>query len=362
MAVRTALGASRARLVRQVVTEQAVLAVLGAIAGIAVAQLALPGLIAFIPAEVPRVGQIALDWTVLVSVLARRWGRGSCCVSAGRADGTTDVQSLLRQSRRTDTPSRRRAFGALVPVQIALAVVLGIGAMLMLRSLWNLQRVDPGFTPANVLTFRLQTTSKYRALTNGLPYLEQVRERVAAIPGVVDVGLVGHPPMSGYSWTMSARRSDRPLADGTQPPQVGWRFVHGDYFKAMRIPLKWGRAFSSGDVTTSAQVAIVNETLARQYFDEPSAAVGRTLVVTSGRTGSDETVEIVGVPATSVTAVSISRSCRNCSVRWRRRSCSRWRWWRARRDHPNRSPRRCGRRRLKSIRSFRSPSCSPTPR
>src|SRR5205085_2666040 len=126
--------------------------------------------------------------------------------------------------------------GALVAVQIALAVVLGIGSTLMLRSLWNLQRVDPGFAPHNVLTFRLQTTSKYRALTNGLPYLEHMRARVAALPGVTDVGLAAHLPMSGYAWTTNARRADQPLAPGEMAPTVGWRFVHGNYLQAMRIP------------------------------------------------------------------------------------------------------------------------------
>jgi putative ABC transport system permease protein len=296
MAVRTALGASRRQLIRQVMVEQAVLAALGSAAGVAVAWVALPALVSRIPAEVPRAGQISLDWSVLASVLTASIGVAvAVALIPAIVTARPNVQSLLRQSRTTDTPTRRRALGALVSVQIALAVVLGIGAMLMLRSLWNLQRVDPGFTPANVLTFRLQTTSKYRALTNGLPYLEQVRERVAAIPGVADVGLAGHLPMSGYSWTTNARRSDRPLAAGEQAPSVGWRFVHGDYFKAMRIPLRWGRPFSRADVTNSSPVAIVNETFARQYFDEPSTAVGRTLVVRSGRTGGDETVEIVGV-------------------------------------------------------------------
>ena len=345
------------------IVEQAVLAALGSAAGVAVAWLALPALVSRIPAEVPRVGQIALDWSVLASVLAASIGVAvAVALIPAAVTARPNVQSLLRQSRTTDTPARRRALGALVSVQIALAVVLGIGAMLMLRSLWNLQRVDPGFTPANVLTFRLQTTSKYRALTNGLPYLEQVRERVAAIPGVVDVGLAGHLPMSGYSWTMSARRSDRPLAPGTPAPQVGWRFVHGDYFKAMRIPLKWGRPFSATDATTSAQVAIVNETLARQYFDEPSAAVGRTLVVTSGRTGQDEPLKSLASPATSVTAVSISRLPGAVPAVHADVHVPDGDGGAHRRDHPNRSPRRCGRRRLRSIRLCRSRNCSRTPR
>ena len=296
MAVRTALGASRARLVRQVVTEQAVLAVLGALAGIGVAQLALPALVALIPAEVPRVGQITLDWTVLASVLAASVGVAVivALVPALMA-ARTNVQPLLRQSRGTDTPGRRRALGALVAVQIALAVVLGIGSMLMLRSLWNLQQVDPGFEPAQVLTFRLQTTAKYRSLDAGLPYLEQMKARFSALPGVSQVGLIGHPPMSGYSWTIPVSRADQPPAAGTEPPQVGWRFIDGDYFGAMGIPLRHGRPFSSADGIKSARVAIVNETFARRYFDEPSRAVGNRIVQHGGGSEKLEVLEIVGV-------------------------------------------------------------------
>ncbi len=296
MAVRTALGASRARLVRQVIVEQAVLAVLGALAGIGVAQLALPGLIALIPAEMPRVGQIALDWTVLVSVLAASIGVAVVvALVPALLAARTNVQSLLRQSRVTDTPSRRRALGALVAVQIGLAVVLGIGSLLMLRSLWNLQQVHPGFEPAQVLSFRLQTTAKYRGLSTGLPYLEQMSARVAALPGVSHVGLIGHPPMSGYSWTVPVSREDQPAPAGTEPPQVGWRFIEGEYFAAMGIPVRYGRTFTLTDGLTAPRVAIVNETLARQYFGDPSQAVGRRLVQHGGGSDRLEPLEIVAV-------------------------------------------------------------------
>jgi putative ABC transport system permease protein len=205
------------------------------------------------------------------------------------------LQPLLRQSRATDTPGRRRALGALVAVQIGLAVVLGIGSMLMLRSMWNLQRVDPGFDSNNVLTFRLQTTSKYRAMTTGYPYLQQVMARVRALPGVTDVALAAHLPMSGYSWTMAARRSDQVIEPGQRAPQVGWRFIHGDYFRAMRIPVRHGRTFTDADTTTAPQVTILNETMARRYFGEPAAAIGQRMILMSGRTGQDEAVEVVGV-------------------------------------------------------------------
>ena len=298
MALRTALGASRGRLIRQIVVEQSVLAIAGALAGIGVAYLAMPALIARIPAEVPRTAEINLDWHVLITVLAASIAVAVAvslipAVIAARPS----LQPLLRQSRMSETPARRRTLGALVAVQIALAVMLGIGSMLMLRSMWNLQHVDPGFDPNNVLTFRLQTTSKHRAMTTGYPYLQQMIARVKAMPGVTDVALAAHLPMSGYSWTMSARRSDRPLEPGQQPPQVGWRFVHGDYFTTLRIPLKHGRAFTDADNAQAPAVTVLNETLARRYFGDPATAVGQTLILMSGRSGQDEPVQVVGVVA-----------------------------------------------------------------
>ena len=296
MALRTALGASRGRLLRLIVAEQAVLAIAGALVGTGLAYVALPALISRIPPEVPRTAEITLDWNVLATVMAASIAV-AVLVSLIPAVITArpSLQPLLRQSRMTETPARRRALGALVAVQIALAVVLGIGSMLMLRSMWNLQRVNPGFDPNNVLTFRLQTTSKHRAMTTGLPYLQQMIDRVKAMPGVTGVALAAHLPMSGYSWTMAARRADRPVEPGQQAPQVGWRFVHGDYFKTMRIPLKYGRTFTDADNVKAPQVTILNETLARRYFGDAAAAVGQTLILMSGRTGEDEAVEVVGV-------------------------------------------------------------------
>ena len=296
MALRSALGASRGRLIRLIVVEQSVLAMVGAVAGIGVAYLALPALIARIPPEVPRTAEITLDWNVLATVLATSIAVAvAVSLIPALITARPSLQPLLRQSRMTETPARRRTLGALVAVQIALAVVLGIGSMLMLRSMWNLQQVDPGFDPNNVLTFRLQTTSKHRAMTTGYPYLQQMIDRVKAMPGVTGVALAAHLPMSGYSWTTNARRSDRPLEPGQQAPQVGWRFVHGDYFQTMRIPVKYGRTFTDADSASAPPVAILNETFARRYFDDAAAAIGRTLIMRSGRTGEDEPVEVVGV-------------------------------------------------------------------
>ena len=296
MALRTALGASRGRLVQLIIVEQAVLAVAGALAGTGLAYVAMPALISRIPPEVPRTAEISLDWGVFAIVMASSIAVAVLVsVIPAFISARPGLQPLLRQSRVTETPARRRALGALVAVQISLAVVLGIGSMLMLRSMWNLQHVNPGFDPNNVLTFRLQTTSKHRAMTTGYPYLQQIIDRVKAMPGVTGVALAAHLPMSGYAWTTNARRSDRPVEPGQPAPQVGWRFVHGDYFQTMRIPLRYGRTFTDADRADAPPVAILNETLARRYFDDPAAAIGRTLVMRSGRTGQDESVEVVGV-------------------------------------------------------------------
>jgi predicted permease len=296
MALRTALGATRGRLIRLIVIEQSVLAVIGTLAGIGVAFFAMPALVSRIPAEVPRTAEIALDWNVLTTVLAASIAVAvAVSLIPALITARPSLQPLLRQSRLTETPARRRTLGALVAVQIAFAVILGVGSMLMLRSMWNLQHVDPGFDPNNVLTFRLQTTSKYRDMTTGFPYLEQMIDRVKAMPGVTDVALAAHLPMSGYSWTTTSRRADQPLEPGQQAPQVGWRFVHGEYFQTLRIPLKYGRTFTDADTVKAPAVTILNETLARRYYGDPAAAVGQTVIVMSGQNGRDEPVRIVGV-------------------------------------------------------------------
>jgi putative ABC transport system permease protein len=294
IAVRAALGASRARLVRQLVTEQGVLALAGALAGVLLARVALPSLVAVIPPEMPRQGDISLDGAVFVAVLAATVGIALLFALVPIVlIARPELQPLLRQHHSTDTRGRRRTLGTLVALQISLAVVLGIGAGLMLRSLWNLQQVQPGFEPRSVLTFRLQTTSKYTSLANGLPYLEQVVERVRGLPGVVSIGSIQHLPMTGYNWTSEVHRTEAPPAPGTTPPTAIWRFINWDYFETMKIPVRAGRVFTSFDTLKSTRVAIVNETFARQEYGSASAAIGRRLT-TIAAAGNEE-VEIVGV-------------------------------------------------------------------
>ena len=294
MAVRTALGASRARLLRQLIAEQGVLAAVGALAGLVLARAALPVLVSRIPPEMPRQAEIALDATVFVTVFAATVSVSILmALLPVAAAARPELQPLLRQNQSTETPTRRRALGSLVAAQIALAVVLGIGAGLMLRTLWNLQQVDPGFNANGVLTFRLQTTSKPLNLTRGLVYFEQVIDRVRAIPGVVDVGAIQHLPMSGYNWTANVWKPEQPPAPGAERPTAIWRFVGWDYFSTMGIELRAGRDFTSQDRNPAPAVAIINETLARKEFGSASGAIGRRL--TSYSAGGEQSVEVVGV-------------------------------------------------------------------
>jgi predicted permease len=296
LAVRAAVGASRVRLIRQLLVEQAVLAGAGSIVGLGLARAALPLLVARIPPEVPRQTEIVLDGVVFVTIFSLTVGLAVVMAFVpALVSLRPGLQPLLRQQAGTGTPGRQHALGGLVAAQVALALVLGIGAALTLRSLWQLQRVDPGFDPSGALTFRLQTTSSYRGLTTGLPYLQEVAARLGALPGVTAMGAINHLPMSGYAWATWIHRPDRPPAPGTQGSRAAWRFIWGDYFGAMRIPLVAGRIFTEADTADAAGVAIVNETLAREHFGGVSAALGQRLVQQGGGRPGPFDVEIVGI-------------------------------------------------------------------
>ena len=294
LAVRRAVGASTSHVVRQLLTEQALLALAGSAAGFALARIAFPSLVARMPADLPRQGEIALDWTVFATITAATVGLSMLvavvpAIVAERAG----VQPLLRQQGAG--PARQRILGALVAAQVAIAIVLGAGASLMLRSLWNLQQVDPGFEPDHVLTFRLQTTSIHQSLATGAPYLRLVAERLGALPGVTAVGAINHLPMSGYSWTTRVYSPEKPPDPGTELPLVAWRFVDGDYFSAIGVPLLAGRIFTTADIEGAPGVAIVNARLARERFGSVGAALGRRLIQQGGGRPGPFDVEIVGV-------------------------------------------------------------------
>jgi predicted permease len=299
LGMRTALGATRARIIRQALVESGVLAIAGAAAGAIAAWLALPAFIALLPADMPRLAAIAVDVPVLATVvmvsviavlvfgvaptlIADRPGRltASLRVEIGRASGPG--------------PAARRALHVLVVGQVALATVIGAGALLMARSLSALGNVPPGFDPERVLTLKIQPSGPdARELSRAVEYYRRVMNAVSAVPGVLQVGAINHLPLSGYNWVAPVRAGDQPLAPGSTPPRISWRMIDGPYFTAMTIPIRAGRAFTDLDGPASEQVAIVNDAFAERFFGSPAAAVGRIIQIGFGPTETASTV--VGV-------------------------------------------------------------------
>ncbi len=306
IAVRGALGASVWRLVRQTATESLVLALVGATAGVFAARLTLPALIQLLPADMPRVTAIDIDPLVLAAVLAASMlsvlGFGTLpSLLAVRPD----LQPMLRLGAQSETQTGRRTLHLLVVGQVALAIVLGVGAALMARSLLALQNVHPGFEPAQVLTLKLEPSGEQvRGVDRSTAYFGAILARVAAVPGVVRAAAINHLPLSGYNWVSTVTLDDRPLPPGVSPPRVGWRMIQGPYFEVMHIPLVAGRTFTEHDTRASQAVVIVNEAFAKQFFGSPPHAIGRTIRTGSAR--GEQTPLIVGVVG-GVRHVSLSR-------------------------------------------------------
>jgi predicted permease len=243
----------------------------------------------------PRVAAVGIDPLVLALVFFSS-------ITAVLAFGTLpslmavrpDLQPLLRLGAQTETRAGRRTLDVLVIGQVALAIVLGIGAALMVRSLVALQRVDPGFAPEHVLTLKLQPAhGRSFGIDRSALYYEHMLDRVRGVHGVVAAAAINHLPLSGYNWNASVRIDEQPLPPGVSAPRTGWRMIHGRYFETMGIRLLAGRGFSEHDRQSSPPVAVVNEPFAVRFFGSAAAAVGRTIRTDTATQGQQ--VAIVGV-------------------------------------------------------------------
>jgi putative ABC transport system permease protein len=208
-------------------------------------------------------------------------------LTAGRTSGAP-----LREGASTESRFTRRARGLMVSVQIALALVLTIGAGLMVRTLWHLNQVDPGIDVDRILTLRLQPSGAgYKASGAVAAYYEQVLARIAAVPGVAAAGAIQHLPFSGIAWFDAFEIEGRPLPAGEARPTAGLKLVTGDYFAAVGQRLLAGRTFSTAD-RTGASALIVNEAFAKTHFGSAAAAIDRRM--RAGRAGG-AWVPIAGV-------------------------------------------------------------------
>lgn len=269
MAVRAALGARPARLVRQLLTESVLLSLTSGILGLLLAYVGISILVRVGPANIARIEEISIDWRVLLFTLAISMITG---VVFGLAPALTSVQadlnSTLKTSGRGTTGyrGRTRMRNIFVVCEIASCVVLLIGAGLLLRSFARLNQVNPGFRTDHVLTMQLALPeSRYAGLKVGLFY-KRLLERVRALPGVQTAGISRYLPLGGSDVSLNFLIESRPVVASVDQPRAKYRAASAGYFAAMGIPLLKGRYFDATDSERTPAVAIVNEATARRYW------------------------------------------------------------------------------------------------
>jgi predicted permease len=273
IAVRSALGASRARIVRQLLTESVLLALVGGAFALALAFLCLQGIRLMGTASVPRLNEISLNWGVLrftlgISVLSGIIFGLVPALRLSRVDLQGNLEVVSRGSSAASVWGRGQRFRrALVVGELALSVMLLIGAGLLIRSFGHLQNVSPGFDPANVLTLELTMTGrKYNDAEAVLQTYKQLWQRLASLPGVTAAGGVTALPLSQMMAWGPITVEGRTAPEGEKFINVDIRTVAGDYFQAMDIPLRKGRLFSEQDTRTSPRVVVVDEHMAEQLW------------------------------------------------------------------------------------------------
>ena len=300
VAVRTALGASWHRLVRQLLTESVLLGLLGGLVGVAIAYGALQVVRATNPGNIPRLDAISLDATVLLFTLAVSVLTGVLfglvpAVKAVRVDLSSSMKAGGRNTQGEGGfgSSRRRLRSLLVVAEVALSLILLVGAGLLLRSFVRLQNVSPGFTPGGVVSMRLgPSTRQFVDREASLAFYRPFGEALASLPGVESRGAV-----SALPFTSSVGWGSINVEGWTPQPgeelQVDQRAATVDYFKTMRIPVVQGRTFTDADVAAANQfVAVIDEAFARRFWPNGDA-VGKLLWF-----NPDRKMTIVGVVGT----------------------------------------------------------------
>jgi len=270
MAVRAALGAGRGRIVRQLLTESLLLALVGGTLGLVLAYWMVDLLVRFSPQGAPRVDEIAIDGRVLGFTLGIALLTG---VVFGLAPALqvsrTDLNHSLKEGGRDAQSGARggRLRGALVVAEMALALMLLVGAGLMIKSFVMLQRVDAGFNPDHVLTLNIALPRiNYPDRPQIVAFYTQLLDRIKALPGVQSAGLTSSLPLTGNNTDVNFLVEGRPQPPSNQQPAAWYSQVSPDYFRAMGMRLVKGRVFTEQDNEQAPRVVIISETLARRYF------------------------------------------------------------------------------------------------
>jgi putative ABC transport system permease protein len=274
IALRTALGASRLRLVRQLLTESVLLSLLGGALGLVLATWGLRLLVAVSPNNIPRLQEVGLDgwvlgFTFLISLLTGIFFGLAPALQASKTDLT---ESLKEGGKSSSGLHRSRMRDVLVVSEMALALVLLISAGLMMQSFVRLRQADPGFNPENILTMRVALPdSKYPETYQSQAFYQQLLQRVSSLPGVQSADVVTGVPLSGQQTVLAFDIVGGPTPRPGEVLTADYRAISPGYFSTMGIPLIKGRLFTDRDRQDAPSVLIINETMARRYWpnEEP---------------------------------------------------------------------------------------------
>ena len=267
-ALRAALGAGRLRIIRQLLTESLLLAFAGAIAGTLLAAWGVHVLSSIVPLDFPRRGEIAIDgwvlgFTLLTSVLT---GIIFGLAPAIQSTKLNLVEALKASGRNSAGSSHRHSLRSLLVIsEMAMALILLIGAALMIQSFLRLRHVSPGFTSDNVLTMEVSLPRNSYPRERRAAFFQQLIERAQSLPGAQVVAAAKHLPLSGDNMNFAFDVEGRPFPPG-KSPGADCRFVSADYFKALRISLIRGRSFSESDGPQAPPVLLINRTMADRFF------------------------------------------------------------------------------------------------
>ena len=303
IAVRSALGARRSRIVRQLLTESLLIALIGGALGMLLAVWGTKALLALAPSDLPRLSAVQVD----LRILLLSFGVSLVCgvifgLVPALAASKTDLVSSLKESDRTDSAGATRQWlrRTFVVAEVAIALVLLVSAGLLVRSFGKLLDVKPGFDPHNVLTVRLSLpNAQYDKMTKVAAFYDQVLARVSVLPGVVHAGAAYQTPFTPGADNSTFHIRNRQASAGDPPPHADYAFVSSDYFPTIGLPILKGRGFQPSDMRAGNyfapnSVAIVDEELAKRYWPNGDALGGG---ISWGQDGPWATV--VGICATA---------------------------------------------------------------
>ncbi|MGH9702571.1 MAG: ABC transporter permease, partial [Candidatus Acidiferrales bacterium] len=297
IAIRTVLGATRWRLVRQLLTESLALSLVGGALGLGLAYWGAHALVALSPAQLPRADQLAIDgrvlgFTLIVALLAGIIFGLAPALESSRSDLNEELKGEGRGS--TGGGRRGNIRGLLIVAEVALSLVLLISAGLLLRSLMRLESIRPGFDPENVLTARLSLPkTRYTTQEDLAAFYRELHSRFQNLPGVESVGAINALPMGGMLATVDFLIVGRPPVAKRDEPVANIRMASTGYFRTMRIPLLAGRSFTEAEDSHAPVVALINETIARHYWPNGNP-IGEHLQIDDVNQGR-RNIEIIGI-------------------------------------------------------------------